>query len=81
VKKSMRPKLPVFSVLGRPSVATGATAWHHGTPGSICAPVRICVTPRACTQAPEASPPATHELAHATLHQAACDGGNAVVDY
>ena len=27
---------------------------HQGTPGSICAPMRSCVMPSACTQAPEA---------------------------
>src|SRR6218665_468395 len=58
-KKSLRPKLPDLSAMCRPSGARGDRAWHQGTPGSICAPMRNCAMPRACTQAPEVSPPAT----------------------
>lgn len=59
LKKSRLPKFPDFNVKCIPSGASGEVAWHQGTPGSICGPIRSWVTPSACTHAPEVSPPAT----------------------
>jgi len=36
-----------------PSGAPAGVAWHHGTPGSICAPMRNVSTASPCTHAPD----------------------------
>ena len=45
----------------------------HGTPGSICRPMRSPVTPSACTTAPAVSPPATTKPPHAACDETARD--------
>src|SRR5207245_1022759 len=47
VKKSSPPKFPDLSARCSTPEATGECAAHHGTPGSICGPMRIMVTPSA----------------------------------
>src|SRR5688572_1043060 len=60
VKKSTLPKLPDFSASAMGALPDGApTLMVHGTPGSICGPMRSAWIPSACTTAPEVSPPAT----------------------
>ena len=60
MKKSSVPKLPDLSVRCSPAPAAASLwAWHQGTPGSICGPICSWLMFRACTQAPEVSPPAS----------------------
>src|ERR1035441_4917281 len=58
LKKSAAPKLPDFKASRRPSGASAGSAWHQGTPTSICVPKGTRHKPSAWTQAPEVSPPA-----------------------
>src|SRR5205823_2409535 len=55
-KKSGLPKLPDLRARAR---GWSSRLVVHGTPGSICRPMRSPLTPSALTTAPAVSPPAT----------------------
>ena len=55
-KKSAAPKLPDFKAS---NTGLGPVVAVHGTPGSICGPIRKASVSSACTTAPDVSPPAT----------------------
>ena len=69
LKKSTPPKFPDFRARCTRALRPRTPSLHHGTPESICGPIRAALIPSACTQSARGLAAGDHELARAARDQ------------